>query len=28
VYGVFIQEGSSQVVALPMQEVKAVGRAK
>ena len=28
VYGVFIQEGVSQVVSLPMQEVKAVGRAK
>jgi len=28
VYGVFIQEGTSQVVGLPMQEVKAVGRAK
>jgi chromosome segregation protein len=28
VYGVFIQEGTSQVVSLPMQEVKAVGRAK
>jgi chromosome segregation protein len=28
VYGVFIQEGVSQVVRLPMQEVKAVGRAK
>jgi chromosome segregation protein len=28
VYGVFIQEGTSQVVALPMQEVRAVGRAK
>jgi chromosome segregation protein len=27
VYGVFIQEGTSQVVGLPMQEVKAVGRA-
>jgi chromosome segregation protein len=26
VYGVFIQEGVSQVVSLPMQEVKAVGR--
>ncbi len=28
VYGVFIQEGVSQVVGLPMQEVRAVGRAK
>jgi chromosome segregation protein len=28
VYGVFIQEGVSQVVSLPMQEVKAAGRAK
>lgn len=28
VYGVFIQEETSQVVALPMQEVRAVGRAK
>ncbi len=28
VYGVFIQEGVSQVVSLPMQEIKAVGRAK
>ena len=28
VYGVFIQEGTSQVVALPMQEAKAVGRAR
>jgi chromosome segregation protein len=28
VYGVFIQEGSSQVVGLPMQEVRAAGRAK
>jgi len=28
VYGVFIQEGVSQVVALPMQEVKPVGRTK
>ena len=28
VYGVFIQEGTSQVVSLPMQEVRAVGRAK
>jgi len=28
VYGVFIQDGSSQVIALPMQEVKAVGRSK
>jgi chromosome segregation protein len=28
VYGVFIQEGTSQVVALPMQEVKAVGRSR
>jgi len=28
VYGVFIQEGTSQVIGLPMQEVKAVGRAK
>lgn len=28
VYGVFIQEGVSQVVGLPMQEVKTVGRAK
>lgn len=28
VYGVFIQEGVSQVVSLPMQEVKAIGRAK
>jgi chromosome segregation protein len=28
VYGVFIQEGVSQVVELPMQEVKAVGRTK
>lgn len=27
VYGVFIQEGVSQVVSLPMQEVRAVGRA-
>ncbi len=27
VYGVFIQEGVSQVVSLPMQEVKAIGRA-
>jgi chromosome segregation protein len=28
VYGVFIQEGTSQVVSLPMQEVKAVGRSR
>ncbi len=28
VYGVFIQEGVSQVVGLPMQEVRTVGRAK
>jgi chromosome segregation protein len=28
VYGVFIQDGSSQVIALPMQEVKATGRSK
>lgn len=28
VYGVFIQDGVSQVVGLPMQEVKAVGRAR
>ena len=28
VYGVFIQDGSSQVIALPMQEVKAAGRSK
>jgi chromosome segregation protein len=28
VYGVFIQEGVSQVVGLPMQEVKAIGRTK
>lgn len=28
VYGVFIQDGTSQVVALPMQQVRAVGRAK
>jgi len=28
VYGVFIQEGTSQVVSLPMQEVKAHGRTK
>lgn len=28
VYGVFIQDGVSQVVALPMQEVKVTGRAK
>jgi len=28
VYGVFIQEGVSQVVSLPMQEARAVGRAK
>jgi chromosome segregation protein len=28
VYGVFIQDGTSQVVALPMQEAKAVGRAR
>ncbi len=28
VYGVFIQEGVSQVVGLPMQEVRPVGRAK
>jgi chromosome segregation protein len=28
VYGVFIQQGVSQVVTLPMQEVKAVGRTK
>jgi chromosome segregation protein len=27
VYGVFIQEGVSQVVSLPMQEIRAVGRA-
>ena len=27
VYGVFIQEGVSQVVGLPMQEIRAVGRA-
>jgi len=27
VYGVFIQEGVSQVVSLPMQEVKVIGRA-
>jgi chromosome segregation protein len=27
VYGVFIQEGVSQIVSLPMQEVRAVGRA-
>jgi len=26
VYGVFIQEGVSQVVSLPMQEVKMIGR--
>jgi chromosome segregation protein len=28
VYGVFIQEGVSQVVALPMQEIRPVGRTK
>ena len=28
VYGVFIQEGVSQIVSLPMQEIKAVGRTK
>jgi chromosome segregation protein len=28
VYGVFIQEGTSQVVALPMQEVNTVRRTK
>ena len=28
VYGVFIQEGVSQVVALPMQEIRSVGRTK
>jgi chromosome segregation protein len=28
VYGVFIQEGVSQVVSLPMQEVRTVGRSK
>jgi chromosome segregation protein len=28
VYGVFIQDGTSQVIALPMQEVKAAGRSK
>jgi chromosome segregation protein len=28
VFGVFIQEGTSQVVALPMQQVKAVGRTR
>jgi chromosome segregation protein len=28
VFGVFIQEGTSQVIGLPMQEMKTVGRAK